>query len=808
MKGLLKAIIDEKGNPSYPISVADAIYVNAETTLAQKLKEIDTGLGMYVIDIERFGIVTGFPSKPYSLLDYEKANANITGINRALHWASTQGFTTVVLPKGEYSLCYPQQITLKSNMTLNLNGSKLKVMYDSDNRSPFDKRAETEPTWKFDGIAFMFREAQNAHLMNGEIIGDMYERTFADPQERWVEHTYGVSFGFSSSYCSVTHCKIHGFAGDNVNFIAGSTVRGGFNTGGILGDIDNKGVFTAGVTGKTTTIVTPMLTIPDGDFELWGISGQGYSRTTKLLNKYIDVFYYTEKDEFIGVLTGQKVHTHMSIPKNAKKYRMKFFGETDVNKNFDIFMDWGYHIHHNLVEFNELFNGHRGGITPGGSYNVIQNNMIRDNGKLVNTFLDGAPSFPDATRYAINQEDSYGNNNLIQNNVISGGFHGILSGVYSTFIKDNVFHNLSGTAIVIYGTQFASITGNYIESGGIALSGTTLSSASVQITNNYIRGKVDVSNGSYRSMVRNNHIVDGQIVSNLYAHVENNTIESTVQGGGFSISGANFNNNLFLSGWGGNELTIKGNHTMKNNRFAGWLITVNETTANALLTFKDCSFVACTIRNHTPNKQKIVLEECEITNTQLTPIAINSPQKAVTYEVKNSKVLSTNLTSFVLPNVNVVNAASVSIENTYFEIRTDTFASVIGTGFEVAGTFSVLKKNTFEYTGTTASKEIKYFAKETSVAAPTYVVDNLAKNMTMAPMSYMIAKFDPDTTRKMWVNPDVNGKAVLVHNLGTMTPSLFFTDAQGYVVGPRVRILDENTIEVESGVTSEATIKR
>lgn len=65
---------------------------------------------IYLIELERWGIQLGIPTKPYVVADYNKANTNITGINNALKWANNNSYNYVVFPRGEYSLCYPNPI--------------------------------------------------------------------------------------------------------------------------------------------------------------------------------------------------------------------------------------------------------------------------------------------------------------------------------------------------------------------------------------------------------------------------------------------------------------------------------------------------------------------------------------------------------------------------------------------------------------------------------------------------------------------------------------------------------------------------
>ncbi|MDF2607282.1 MAG: short-chain dehydrogenase [Bacillales bacterium] len=99
---------------------------------------------MYMIELSRWNITEGLPNKPYTDAHYFMADRNIQGINNAIQFAYNNGYTHIVLPRGNYAICYPRVINMVSNMTFDLNGSTLKVIYDSDRKSPFDPRTTTD----------------------------------------------------------------------------------------------------------------------------------------------------------------------------------------------------------------------------------------------------------------------------------------------------------------------------------------------------------------------------------------------------------------------------------------------------------------------------------------------------------------------------------------------------------------------------------------------------------------------------------------------------------------------------------------
>ena len=420
MKGKIKKIKDSSGVYAFPVTVPDAVFINSEENLTKKLKELETNMNTYIIELERWGITPGLPSKPYVGQDFITAGKNVEGINRALVYASSKNYKEIKLPTNEYAVTYPKVIKMQSNMTFNLNKSKLKVIFDSDSQSPLDTedRSVSLNYYEYGGITIEMYNISHAEITNGIIEGCKYDRSFLKSNEALYEHSYGISVGESSSYCKISHCDVSGYMGDNINFQSSSKLVTGVSTGTLANLDASTGLQLA----SKNTIITNFITIPDG-IDRWTMQGQGYLRSTLLNQKTYDVFYYDSNDVYLGCLPSKKIHTRIEIPPNAKKMRLKFYEETDETKNFELFINWGGIPEHNTVEYCEVHYGHRGGMTPGGSYTTIQHCHFRDNGYLDSQkfMYQGKPSFPDSTRYHINQEDSFGDNTVIRNNYFSGG---------------------------------------------------------------------------------------------------------------------------------------------------------------------------------------------------------------------------------------------------------------------------------------------------------------------------------------------------------------------------------------------------
>ncbi|UOE92240.1 right-handed parallel beta-helix repeat-containing protein [Alkalihalobacillus sp. LMS39] len=699
MNGKIKRIIDQDGGV-LPVTVPDAIFIREDYTFADKLFDERMGTNSYVIDIERYGITQGLPSKPYEHHDYEQANQNILGISRAIDYAFQHDYNEVVLPRGQYSLCFPNRIQMKSYITLNLNGSLLKVMYDSESRSPFDDRDDSTDIWRFEGIPIELFNCKHAHIKNGMIEGDRYERSFQEEGERAVEGSYGILFAGSSQYCSISHCEISGFMGDNVSFVSASVKRTAYNHGSILASLDQE---TGVEIEATDTLITPMLSIPD-DVTFFLLGGQGYNRVTVLNNKYPDAFFYDDQDQFIGAVPNRRVHTHVTIPLSATKMRLLFKDETNPDKDMQLFIEYGGYPHHNVVEHCELYNGHRGGITLAGNYNVIRHNIIRGNGKNSLAFLDGKPPFNDPTRYAINQEDGYGDKSLIENNVIYDGFHGILVGSHSVIIKDNRMYNLDSHAIILYGMSYAQIIGNYIDRVAVCLlmSGTSYTPAVVTVKDNYFYGDLLAQQEGYQMVIKDNFFFSSNVRTHSRTVFEGNIINYIENGEGekdIRLQGI-VKNCQFI-----NIRTTSQTVRITSNYFDSCRFTNIEVSTNGLpsFDFNYCEFDHCVIRDVWNQSQHNSFSNCTFIDSLLQPESINQEALHTSMTITNSTIeLTSNssLTHLLENSSNVQNAITVTFDNVIFTIHEESdIDKLVHSHYATRSLQAIYKNSTFTYLG-------------------------------------------------------------------------------------------------------------
>ncbi|MDQ6423254.1 right-handed parallel beta-helix repeat-containing protein [Paenibacillus sp. LHD-117] len=670
----------------------------------------------YVIELSRWGIVAGIPTKPYTDANYVQADKNVQGINNALQWAATNGYNYVLMPRGDYAICYPRTIMItQSSMTVDFNSSILKVIYDSTRKSPFDTRTGVTDYYNFpgkfsngqDGVSIKLQSVTNSHVKNLVLIGCKADRSFIATAEASIEWTYGIQIVRGSSYCTVSNSKISSYMGDGISLDStGYYDYAEFGLGLTVNDIDRQTGALIPTNGKTLT--SQLLTIPTTGYDSFLVAGAGYSRQTAINTKEVDVAYYGADNTYLGNYSNKKIYTPISIPPTARKFRFIFNNETSTTKNMQMTLKFGLTPHHNTIEYNEVYNIHRGGITLGGNYNTVQNNMIHDGTGA----LDRKPLFTDPTRYGINQEDSYGDNCIIRNNVLYNLYHGILAGCWTIEIHNNHFYNLGGIGINLYTLHMANITQNYLYrcQTGVGLMTAHLPNAHVNIESNTIiyTNKTSFESPDYivhfhkntlidlgvfvmldddRHLCRDNHFIWTEMFSGLPTimvnRIENCTFESSI------TQREMYFRTYFVQG------TVMVNMNLR-------LETRHQKTKAETVEFHDCRFNKCLLNNHVSVSlgRTVLVNKSALTDTIIKIGGINNPDYSPVTQLINCNLDVTSITYLFISEFNT-GYGWIEVENSRIEIANSGFAYLLTNIFNViSDTVSLfIKESRISYTG-------------------------------------------------------------------------------------------------------------
>ncbi|MEY2192742.1 right-handed parallel beta-helix repeat-containing protein [Neobacillus sp. BF23-41] len=762
---------------------------------------------MYLIELDRWNIKQGFPRKPYTDADFLMADTNIQGINNAIQYAFSNGYDGVLLPKGQYALCYPREIKMLSNMTFNLNGSTLKVIYNSDRKSPFDNRTTTD-FYKFGGNSIVFENATDAHLTGGTIVGCRDDRSFSNPSEVAMESTYGVKFSKGTSFSSIKNCVVRDYMGDNIT-ITSESIAGyaEFNQGLTLNALDYS---TGQPVASTNTVITRYIDLPqDIKYDSIMLTGAGYTRLTNLVSKDFDIFFYGQNDSFIGVMKKRKIYTDISVPVGAKKFRLLFYNETNTSKYIQITIRWGSIPHHNLVEHNEIYNGHRGGISLGGSYNVIQHNLIRDNGKGTVRFLDGKPIFNDPTRYSINQEDSYGDNCIIRNNLIYGSYHGILAGCYSIQIEHNHIYNIDNIAINLYSVLHATVKGNFIYNclNNIGLMTSNFESAHVKIIgNSFHSGSMNINNSTYEILLAENNfvnpnlIVTGEGCSFINNHIKFTTPPSaTVNIQANKIEGCTFKSTTLIE----ITSTVYQFEGCTFDNITVRIQTLNYQTLAEKVLFQMCNFKNSVIRNHLFNgKARLVtVSKSKLIDTSVAVGITNVDNQNPFISVEDCDIVINTITSLFTSDTNRLNS-TFKAERCNIEITNPNFSYLLKSGSGVAANQLILKRCTIEYKGS-APLRLNYYSNKIHISKFISAYNKFINIFLPAEDSGIYIGYDPDYQFKQNISLQPDGdkySAIVTHNLNTLDPNVLCVSTAAEILLPNVMIIDQNSIVIKNSV--------
>lgn len=431
------------------------------------------------IDLDRYGIVEGdIPHKsPYSADEWEQAHNNQEGIRNALVEMANEGITNISLPMGTYVICYQNptgaawqyntgwEIVIPSNVTFNLNGSTIKVIYDSENKNPYD--ASTNTVYTLNGNAFVFSKSYDAHLINGVILGDRYERSFTISSEKNEEQTYGVYVKEGSARCSIENLSISGFMGDAVSGNASHNPDLGSS-------VSNPKTFTNGEIGtngvesqsaKPTTFISDYINISgviQNTNQIVLRTNIGYQYRFQSDYEFRMFFYNTDKT-FISYADYYQCD-NIPVPHGTAYVRIMLVNESlSGQTSVDITYQLSPPSSEYFTAYNcKFYNNNRGGMSNLPHDCTIDSCELYENGTAG---TEGFPVFGDTTRYAINCEDTVSRKLSVINCNIHNGFNLFLLSVKNLYIANNMIYDFSG-GVDIVSSEKAVVSGNFFRNTG------------------------------------------------------------------------------------------------------------------------------------------------------------------------------------------------------------------------------------------------------------------------------------------------------------------------------------------------------
>lgn len=390
------------------------------------LKENGTGGGETVavsniIDLERYGIVQADYTEPFTVEMYEVAYQNGVGIQNAINDAKANGMTEIILPSGNYPVCYSSDEDATYNTIIdsqNINfigyGAKLYVIYDEEGVNPYFT-GET-PRLLQGTIIKTNSDVRGFHLVG--------ERAFRkDENTKYREFSGGISLTETTNGNLIKDCICELFSGDGIGSGKYMEQIAGWDddTNGLFTSVDWDPTSNSWVESKTR-------------FTSISHGGDWIDKTRPILLRCSSYFLYTtaplrilcfdENDNYIGDVRFWQGEYFYFLPNTAKWYLQitrEIEHETTATEVWGYWIGYGFYNDTTIDNCEIRFN-QRGGISNVPSGSTIKNCSIHHNGCAYGDMV----AFYDSTQFGIDIEDIYIHDITIEGCQIVNNLQGVL----------------------------------------------------------------------------------------------------------------------------------------------------------------------------------------------------------------------------------------------------------------------------------------------------------------------------------------------------------------------------------------------
>ena len=410
---------------------------------------------------------------PFTEVEYTAAYMNGLLIHNAIQ-NNSKKYKTFVIPTGTYPVCYQYEdgtgrtannqhyiFNLADGVKLDMQGAELWVMYDSDNKSPYDNRTGTTNPYQFGGIVVGLANVRDVEICNGKITGERELRSFANSAENHVENTTGISMLRCCFNVHIHDMDINSFMADSINANSIYGESGGYYE---AVPITMETMNTNGSIGKANTIWghTDMTEIPT---ECIGVpayiwTGIGYNY---VMSNHLGMFLYLydENETFItSIAVDQSEPFVIRENLGATKFRLYIgIGTTQEKISYRLTTECSNKV---LIEDCKITNNQRGGISNMPISTVIQRCMFENCGL---TSYGGKPAFFDGTRYCIDIEDIASQDLTVRDCKFTNSFEGILSGAINAVYDGNTFVNTRSSVLIYRGKNVRIINNRFYHCG-------------------------------------------------------------------------------------------------------------------------------------------------------------------------------------------------------------------------------------------------------------------------------------------------------------------------------------------------------
>lgn len=434
------ASIDDNATSKDKTWSSDKISQNLDN-IANKIK------GSNVVNLEKYGIVQADYSYPFTTENYDVAYQNGVGLQNAIDDARNNGITELIIPAGNYPLCYSgsdatnhdNAIVTIEGVDIIANNCKFYVIYDD-----LCTGINTHYTGDLENAYLLSYKIfkTDSRFVGAEIVGERAYRTHA--RTNHCDSSYGIALTKESNGNRIKNCKIHHISGDGIGNSGAMQQLATWLEGAdalataVTFDYSTK-TFVPSTISYTTprhsigwADITKPMQIRGKNYFIWSIHPLKIHCFKGILSEDGS---YSEGDYIGSILVNQGEPFYFLEETYYFYIEVVDSAEHTEYATSTIGVAIGYGLYCNtVIEGCDLYANQRGGLSNLPSGTIVKNCTIRHNGGEYEDMV----AYYDGTQFGIDIEDWFIHSITIDNCLFYGNSNAILYRCHGIKILDSI----------------------------------------------------------------------------------------------------------------------------------------------------------------------------------------------------------------------------------------------------------------------------------------------------------------------------------------------------------------------------------
>lgn len=407
-----------------------------------------------VVDLKKYNITQADYTTPFTVENYNVAYQNGLGFQQAIDDAKEKNIQELIIPPGNYPLCYHANSKDEYNTIINSDGidiiandCKFYVIYDEEGINPYYSWTEDELTsnnnikesYRLSGSIFN----TNRDIIGAEIVGERVYRKNANT--KYMDKSYGIGLTTYTKGNKIKNCKIHHISGDGIGcgkymqqvatWLEGADVLATAKKFDYSSKtfVDSTLSFTSPRHSIYWADITKPFLIRGKNYFIWSIHPLKIHcfGGTKSGNTY------TEGEYLSTILVNQGEYFY--FPKDTCFFYVEIVdsAEHEISATNTISMALGYGTYcDTVIEGCEIYANQRGGISNIPTGTIIKNCTIRCNGGK----YENMDAYYDGTQFGIDIEDVFIHSVTIDNCLFFENSNAILYRCHGIKILNSIIY--------------------------------------------------------------------------------------------------------------------------------------------------------------------------------------------------------------------------------------------------------------------------------------------------------------------------------------------------------------------------------